>query len=362
MNGRISESDVLSKVTPRALRAYVEAHGWRKVEPYGDVADVYAFGSDSPEILVPMSSRFADYTLRLWQMVTVLADTEEREREDILRDLTLADLDQVRVRVTDSHADGSIPIEAGVVLVQQSWNMLVAAARSAWQPRPAFNGPLSKKSRKYLKSVRLGQTEQGSFVINLLCPSDEEIHRVMLDKLVSGLRATRYAVDRAEGLAQFWLSTEQIDSGVSANLCEAVGGMLGAEIDSGIDVSVRWALIGSRAKEKVGIQFDKSHAPVLEEASRVLRRELREQPHKRIKGYVNSLARQQSDRRGRVSIKGRVNGSSTSVRVDFGPEDYHRVVDAHDRRRMISLEGDLMREGRQWTLANPRSLVILEDG
>ena len=65
MNGRFSQSDILSNVTPRALRAYVEAHGWHKVEPYGDYGDVYAFGNEPSEIIVPISSRFTDYGLSI---------------------------------------------------------------------------------------------------------------------------------------------------------------------------------------------------------------------------------------------------------------------------------------------------------
>ena len=261
MNGRISESDDLSKVTPRALRAYVEAHGWHKVEPYGDIGDVYALDEERSEVLVPKSSRFVDYTLRLGQMVTILADTEEREREAVLRDLTLADVDQVRVRVADNYVYDSIPIEAGVALVQQSWNMLMAAARSAWQPRPAFRGRMSEESRNYLKRVRLGQTERGSFVINLLCPADEQFPQMVTRKLVSGLHGTRTAVDLAHRSSEFWPLKEYIHEGVSANLCEAVRRMLGKEVRGKIDVSVSWALTGRRSQEQVRVQFDASDAP-----------------------------------------------------------------------------------------------------
>ena len=373
MNGKTIEGDVLSKVAPRALRAYVEAHGWRQVEPYGDIGDVYALGNETPEILVPMSSRFADYTLRLGQMITILADTEEREREAVLRDLSLSDVDLVRVRLLESRNDGSIPLDAAAAMIPQSRDMLLAAACSAARPQRAFRAGRIKEANDYVTTVRLGQTERGSFVINLLSPvppalqpeltpnpSDEPFPRKVMHKLVSGLQATREAVDLANRDSDIRLFEERVPDGVSANLCAAVGEMLGKVSNGGIDVSVSWALTRLRPRERVHVQFDEIDAPILEEASRVLK-ERQERPDERIEGYVTSLARQRSDYEGNVRIKGVIDGSISSVRIDFAPEDYSQVVDAHDRRLVISLEGDLRREGQRWTLTNPRDLVIHED-
>ena len=47
-----------------------------------------------------------------------------------------------------------------------------------------------------------------------------------------------------------------------------------------------------------------------------------------------------------------------SVRVDFAPSDYSTIVEAHDQRKVVSLEGDLRREGQRWVLDNPRDLQV----
>ena len=372
MNPRVSEGGVLSKVTPHALRVYVEAHGWRKVESYGDIGDVYAYGRESPEIVVPMSPHFADYSLRLGQMVTILAHTEEREREAVLRDLSMADFDLVRVRLPESRADGSILLDTAVVMIRQSRNMLLAAACSALRPQPAFEVGKYPRAKSFVSDVRVGQTERGSFVINLLSPalpafrprtSDtptaEPFPRRVMNKLVSGLQATRESVDlgyhRRHDFAVFEYG---VDNGVSANLCDAVRGMLNKV--SGIDISVNWALTYPRPGEQALVHFHESDIPILKDASQTLK-ERQDRPNEHVVGYVNSLARQRSDYRGRATIRSLIGDSMSSIRVDFGPENYHNIVDAHGRRRMISVRGDLIRIGRQWTLVNPRDLEILED-
>ena len=374
MNGKIGEGGVLSKVTPRTLRAYVEAHGWHKVEPYGDIGDVYAFGNESPEIVVPLSSHFGDYTLRLEQMVTILADTEEREREAVLRDLSMADVDLVRVRMSESGGDGSISIDTAAEVVKQSRNMLLAAACSAVSPQRAFRTNKSKKAKQYVSSVRFGQTERGSFVINILSPAPRPLGQQMTDiptaepfsrkavhKLVSGLQATRKAVD----LAGYWDTDfgefeNRVDVGVSANLCDAVGGILGQGNEGRVDVSINWALTYPRPGDRVRVRFAESDTPILEEASRVLK-ERQERPDELIEGYVISLTRQESDYQGHVTVRGVIDGFRRSVRVELDHEDYDKVIDAHDRRRKVSIMGELIRKGRQWTLENPRNLAVHED-
>ena len=381
MNGRFSQSDVLSNVTPRALRAYVEAHGWHKVEPYGDYGDVYAFGNEPSEIIVPISSRFTDYGLSIGQVITILANMEEREEDAVLRDLSLADVDLIRVRMQESGGDGSIPIDTAVVMIRESRNLLLSAACSALRPQPAFEVGKFPRARNYVSDVRLGQTERGSFVINLLSPAlsesrpgmssalkTEPFPRRVMNKLVSGLQATRKGVDREyHGGYDFAAFEYGVDDGVSANLCDSVRGMLnkargvlGKRDNSGIDISVNWALTHPHPREQVLVHFRESDIPVLRDASRTLR-EWQNRPDEQIVGYVNSLTRQRSQYRGRATIRSRIDDSMRSVRVDFGPENYHNIVDAHGRRKMVSLRGDLIRKGQQWTLANPRNLVVHED-
>ena len=48
--------------------------------------------------------------------------------------------------------------------------MLLSAACSLSNPQPLYRAGANKEAREYLKQVRMGQTEQGSFVITLLSP------------------------------------------------------------------------------------------------------------------------------------------------------------------------------------------------
>ena len=106
--------------------------------------------------------------------------------------------------------------------------------------------------------------------------------------------------------------------------------------------------------------FTPSDAPVLQEAARILG-DRQERNDERIEGYVSALARDQSDPEGRVTVKAVIDGALASVKVDFSPSEYTRIVHAHDKRLSVSLEGDLFREGQRWRLVNPRDLTVVED-
>ena len=271
-----------------------------------------------------------------------------------------------------------MPVDSGVVLFQEARNLLLAAACSATRPQKAFRLGGNNTANDYIKTVRFGQTEQGSFVVSLLSPvplnldrqnslfnnlpniSNDPFERKVTRKLVSGLRATREAVtlaNRAYGINPF---EERVAQGVSANLCEAVGNLINTGDGQGVDISVSWALTRTPHEGNVRVSFDSSDASVLKEASRVLKGR-QERPNERIEGYVILLGRGESQPKGRVRIKAVVDEVMSSVRVDFTEIDYSRVLEAHNLRQIVSLEGDLRREGQRWVLDNPRDLVIFEE-
>lgn len=374
MNGKMDEFDAVDAVDQRALRAYVESRGWQKGEPFGDLGSSYTYGNGDIEVFVPTSRRLADFAIRTWETAGTIAEVEDRARSAVLRDLLLSDVDKIQIRVSETGTGGSLPIETGVRMVQQSRDMLLAAACSALKPQRAFRAGGVKGATEYLASARLGHTERGSFAINLLSPlpvepqqslspelAPEPFPRKAVRKLVSGLDAAREAVDLADGAPAFKLLEARVQRGVSANLCGAIGEMVGNGDVGEIDISVIWALDAPNSEEPSrSVKFTEADAPTLRESSQILK-ERQERQDERIEGYVFSLARNKSAHKGRVKIKGVIDGSMKSIRADFSPEEYSRVADAHKGRRTIALTGDLRREGQQWVLDNPRGLTVYDD-
>ena len=134
--------------------------------------------------------------------------------------------------------------------------------------------------------MRLGQTEQGSFVVTLLSPvvpplmqltfdlgseqlpEDDSLERRMTKHLASALRAARKAIEGTVG-GESDAFAEVVSKGVSANLCEALDTMIAPF--STMDVSFVWARTRPMLKAREAISFSNDNAPILREAARAFR-------------------------------------------------------------------------------------------
>lgn len=365
----------LTSISPRSLRYYLEAQGWQKTREFGQHGLVYGRAETDTELLLPRSSGLADYARRVHELVHFLGQLEGRTPRAVLRDLSVAEMDLIRVHLPEAHTGPSIPINDAELLLTEARNLLGAAACSVNTPQRAFRVGRHKAATSYLDTVHMGQTERGSFIVNLLSPVPPDLvkpaqhglfpaepappfERQVVRKLNTGLRAARDAVRQADGGGDISGFEDRLHDGVSANLCSAAARLI--ERGRGLVVSISWSLNRPEPGGRAETRFTGSDAPVLKEASRVLTGR-QERVNESIDGYVFRLARDKSAREGTVTIKTPIDGELTSVKVAFGPQDYHLVSRAHAERQTVSLEGDLRRQGSRWHLHNPRDLVLLPD-
>jgi hypothetical protein len=377
MKVRILDKQAVEAITPSALRAYVVGEGWQKAEPFGRYSEVYIRESPerTDEVIIPFTEQIADYAAAVGSAITQIARTEGRDELAVYADLSHADRDVIRVRAAEADDDGSIEIEPGVELVQHARDLLASAACSAYEARRAFYLGKVQQATSYMRRVRLGQTEHGSFVVTLLTPippslsaekqqtlwpalADEPYERKVTRILVQGLRSAHdavVAVNRGEGLEAF---TGAVTRGVSANLCESVASII--DQSCGADVSVTWARTRPAPLPRSEVAFGRADAEILREAGRQLR--LQEpRPDEHILGYVINLHRGEVEVEGQVTIKALVDGRTRSLVAALPGPLYQIAIVAHDRQLPISVFGDLETYGRRWRLVEPRDLQIVDD-
>ena len=315
---------------------------------------------EAPAIIVPASRQFVDYEVSVSQIVDILSKVEDRDDRSVLRDLSSANDDLIRVKLPEASDSGSVPIEQGVALFQHCRDLMLSAACSAWRPQRAYRAGGVRDANDYLRTVRLGQTEPGSYVINIISPvpPNLSVQRHLLDdvrepfarratrSLVSGLEATRQALSLASSDGDYSPFEEGVARGVSANFCDALADMLDKVYGQSLEISVNWALTRKAPREPMSETFRHADAMILSESSRVLR-DRQERSNEQIEGYVTRLARERNATQGEVTIKAMVDDSPSprSVRVHFGPSLYSRIAAAHDNRDTVSLEGGFTKRG-----------------
>ena len=267
-------------------------------------------------------------------------------------------------------------VDDGLGQIRESRNLLLAAACSATRPQPVFRAGRNAKAAEYLSTVQLDQTGQGGFHVNMLSPIPPNLSPVQKDlrgdlasppfprqvmsTLISGLRAANEAVVQVNRGGDIRDFEERVPLGISANLCDAIGSLLNHVNGDAVDISVQRSFVHHHPESFAQVRFAKADAPVLEEASRILK-DRHERFDERIEGYVTALARGVSEPKGRATIRAIIDGTMSAIKVDFDPPDYSRITQAHDDRRPVWLEGDLKRDGRRWQLTNPRDLVVSDE-
>lgn len=364
MKARILDAEALKAISPAALAAYARGEGWSKTETYGTHADVYT-GVQKPEIILPRTDRLADYAAVVSRLIDVFSKVNERDELSTYRDLVGADHDVVRVRAIGADDDGSVLLDAGVELVSQAREMLLAAACATKIPQSVYRAGANREASEYMKRVRLGQTEHGSFVVTLMAPvpptlqlmlddtwasfEDEPMERQVTRRLVEALEASRTAVElthSGDGTSAF---EQAVSNGVSANMCEAVAKLI--EQSDGLEVSVSWARTRPTPEARRKIEFSEADAAVLKEAARAFRAK-QPRPGVTLFGSVHKLRREQHEVEGLVTFKAEVDERMQSVNAVLDQNNYSAAIRAHDARNPVVVTGDLERVGQRWRLTN----------
>ena len=343
MRATIRDSEALLAISPAALSAYARAAGWAKDSVYGDHSDVYV-AEGLPEIILPRTQRLGDYAHVVSRLIEIFAMAAETDELSLYRDLVTADRDVIRVRAAESD-DGSVAMSDGIDLMRGASDMLLAAACSLQNPQPLYRAGANRDARNYLDQMRLGQTEQGSFVVTLLspvvpppmqptfdsdwAPDNAPVERRITQRLAEALDAARQATERAVG-GDANAFPEAVSHGVSANLCEALVTLI--EPFPTLDVSLVWARTHPMKPARKVVRFAGGDAPILREAARSFR-DQEPQPDVRLFGVVQRLKRDEHELDGTITLRAYVDGQQTrSVTAVLNQSDYSRAIAAHRDR------------------------------
>ncbi len=375
MQVSIQDRDALLAISPAALSAYARISGWSRCGSYREHSDIYV-GDTLPEIVVPLTTRLGDYASAVAALIETFAQVADQDPLTVYRALTTADRDAIRVRAAESD-DGSLGLNDGVALIEGASAMVLAVACSLQDPRPVYRARANREAADLLQQMRLGQTDQGSFVVTLLTPAmppplpmlfeDEDeasddhnapIFRRMTKRLVEALTTVRRAAERA-GSDDGSAFVEAVASGVSANLCEALVRII--EPFPMLDISVSWARTRPVKRTPSPVSwFGPTDAALLDQAAHSLR-ERAPKPDMRLHGFIRILERKEEETDGTIRFRTEIDGQWQSVAAVLEQADYERAVQAHKDQAPVILNGDLERAGQRWKLLNPQLESVLRD-
>lgn len=384
MSNSVYDERKLQSVSCAALAAYLSAHEWKKVADWAERATVYGKTINGREqrIWVPVRETFADYADNMERSIQILAQAQNRAPDAILVELQATMSDSIRVTTLHGQSERVLSLQDAGALFRDSLAMLVAAARSAKKPRRAYRGALPTEAMDYLKSISPAPTAFSAFDLTFLSPIPPRYdgeglpvgqiaqmsfghpfaRRAVL-RLKDGLRATQEAVADVKRQGDFASFDNGVQAGVSANLCDAVLGLiqLSGEFGAGLSVDVRWAPTRPmNGKQFVSIPFSAHDTEIIRMAAHHLRSRA-SYADEHVLADVVRLEREPEGFDGRAQLLAEIDDQSRRLGVTFDPTDFHTVITAFQERRQIELDGDLHPAGRGYELRNPHNVRLLEE-
>lgn len=383
MRVSIRDRAVLTSVEVPSIRAYLSRRGWNLLGPRGPYVEIWAIHEPSSDrrLLVPKTPSLDDYASRVSDVIQALEDVEDRSQVEILYDLLAVHWDVIRVPVGDGgrHA-GTIAIQDGALLIERSKDMVLAAAKRAdtREPRRVYGPRRSQQVDEYMRSVRLGQTEHGSYVITVHSPvshvlqqtlfegadisePDDPFSRQVTRTLARSLEHTVEAATEATDRGDLEPFDHKVEFGVSANLCAAVRDLNEANNGRGVAIQFSWSPARAVAADVPSrIQVPPRVIPAITDAERLFREREPKEDYD-LEGVVVGLERAEDALIGKVKIRARLDVGYRTVSVEMPDADYRVASDAHRDRQPISCTGELVREGRSFELRAPRHVAVVLD-
>ena len=96
MRVRISDQKILQSITPAEVLAYLRSRGANKTDDIQNKADIWQYGGE--EILVPLATHFADYSMRMSEILLCLEKVKERSQLMIVEDIEHSGFDIISIR------------------------------------------------------------------------------------------------------------------------------------------------------------------------------------------------------------------------------------------------------------------------
>jgi hypothetical protein len=363
MRASIRDQELLSRFDVSQVRTYLAAHGWSETS-YGSRPATLWFreADDAPEVILPDSNEARDFEIRVGEMLAAIERVEARSQLEIARDIALVTADVIRLRCpTDDPSDALLLVD-GAKLLEQATAMMASAAASAVTPRRVLAPRRPVQAIDYMKRVRLGQTERGSFVLTIISdvrplntPGAPGLLEYMGDPfprrvtrtLVNALQGAVWAAEKAEANLHYEVFESVVDNGVSANFCESVAGLLSAAHRlEGLTVEVQWAP-SNPINETSRTILPSKYAVALSEGAKYLRDR---DPFRgiAITGIVERLSRGAAASSGTVVVSCVVDGTLRKLLVTLGEGEYETAIDAHRKKLGVFFTASVEKVGRQY--------------
>jgi hypothetical protein len=351
---------------------YLIGHQWLNEDKYNELFTIWHRPENNDfkyELIVPENNNIRYFRETIEKILFVLADYYNKTTTQVVDDFNQLFQDKVKYSLkSEMTKNGLIPLGDGIRLLDNTKEMLAASFLSANKKKKNFLGPRPDAINNVLQSVELGQTEEGSFIINIYIPRDyfmgdestlfEEpsFTRKALKLMESAVNSLIGKIDEYRETSNIEIFNTCIEQGVSSNFCHAISEIsLNGKNDVFIDIEYFNGI--DKDIEVKNIVIDKNIIPIIDKIEQYLHSDLIEEEYE-IKGFVTMLRKEPDAVEGEITIAAWIEEKLRRARMHLNPAQYPIAVQAHRDNIMLVCRGTLSIQDRVTRLLNVTSVTL----
>lgn len=357
---------LLETIRSHQIEGYLIEQGWRRDGDLGNRASIWHRPEEEFrrfEILLPNLQNSKDYLARVADVMFVLSEYEQREPAEVARATSGYFADHFSVRVIHEDVEeGSIPLHDGVLLNLRARDLMASSTLSTITKRKQFFGKRPPEVQQFLESLRLGQTEIGSYIVNVIAPLKAEpvdieaiattsLTRLVTANLAASLTALSNSIDRYAVASDPTVFESAVASGVSANMCDALIGLSGESKSRGFEIKITPSSGDNFEMEPRTFLFTSEKVQFISAASEYYKDDY-VLPDQTVMGFVKRLDRPAGEEIGTITIQATLSGMEKNVSVELEPDDYMLALAAHKANEVVVCRGDVHVKSRSAVLLN----------
>lgn len=165
-------NDWLSKLNSELIAQYLQLNQWVRGEDYieGRVRE-YLTPTQDDAVLLPMDNSFTDYNTVIYRTLSSIADFEKTSLNKLYTKLINPSCDLLSWRIKDESTEGgAISFNSMFDNISGIKSLLKASCMDILSPSQYHSKVNVKKVQDQLSLYKFGQTEVGSYILNVLCP------------------------------------------------------------------------------------------------------------------------------------------------------------------------------------------------
>lgn len=326
------------------------------------------------ELIVPENNNIKFFYPTIEEILNSLSDFYGKTHSQIIDDFNNSIHDKVKYSIkSPTTKNGLIPLNDGIRLLDNTKEMLASTFMAVNKKKKNYIGQRYESVNNILEATELGQTEEGSFIINIFIPKDYYEDKNPPLPLFEELTYTRKALSIMENatkelllrVGEFQVNEnikifdETVEKGVSSNFCHAI-----SEISSNgkndIIINIEYNDGIDRKTETREISISKEIIPIINKVVEYFRSDIIEEDQSLI-GYVTMLHKEEDAEEGEIALATFIEGKQRKVRMKLSQKFYIIAVNAHRDNKLVVCKGTLSIQDRIARLSDVSSVLISDD-